>query len=58
MSWDVVVIGGGLILGLTESLAAGYVSSVYKDAMSLVLLLAILLLRPQGLIGKRLPQKF
>ncbi len=49
---------GGLILGLTESLTAGYLSSVYKDALSLVLLLAILLLRPQGLIGKRLPQKF
>jgi branched-chain amino acid transport system permease protein len=49
---------GGLLLGLTESLTAGYVSSVYKDAVSLVLLLAILLLRPQGLIGKRLPQKF
>jgi branched-chain amino acid transport system permease protein len=49
---------GGLILGLAESLTAGYVSSVYKDAVSLVLLLAILLLRPQGLIGKRLPQKF
>lgn len=49
---------GGLILGLTESITAGYISSVYKDAVSLVLLLAILLLRPQGLIGKRLPQKF
>jgi branched-chain amino acid transport system permease protein len=49
---------GGLILGLSESLTAGYLSSVYKDAISLVLLLAILLLRPQGLVGKRLPQKF
>jgi branched-chain amino acid transport system permease protein len=49
---------GGLILGLTESVTAGYISSVYKDAVSLVLLLAILLIRPQGLIGKRLPQKF
>jgi branched-chain amino acid transport system permease protein len=48
---------GGLILGLTESLTAGYVSSVYKDAVSLVLLLAILLLRPQGLLGRRLPNK-
>lgn len=48
---------GGVILGLTESLTAGYLSSVYKDAVSLVLLLAILLLRPQGLIGKQLPQK-
>ena len=48
---------GGLILGLTESLTAGYVSSVYKDAVSLVLLLAILLLRPQGLLGRPLPNK-
>jgi|KBSMisStandDraft_5_1062788.scaffolds.fasta_scaffold41017_3 branched-chain amino acid transport system permease protein len=48
---------GGLILGLTESLTAGYISSVYKDAVSLVLLLAILLLRPQGLLGRRLPNK-
>ncbi|MEO9228443.1 MAG: branched-chain amino acid ABC transporter permease [Devosia sp.] len=48
---------GGLILGLTESLTAGYVSSAYKDAVALVLLLLILLLRPQGLVGKPLPQK-
>jgi branched-chain amino acid transport system permease protein len=48
---------GGLILGLTESLTAGYLSSVYKDAVSLVLLLAILLLRPQGLLGRPLPNK-
>lgn len=48
---------GGLVLGLTESLTAGYLSSVYKDAVSLVLLLAILLLRPQGLLGRRLPTK-
>jgi branched-chain amino acid transport system permease protein len=48
---------GGLLLGLSESLTAGYVSSVYKDAVSLVLLLAILLIRPQGLIGLRLPTK-
>jgi branched-chain amino acid transport system permease protein len=48
---------GGLVLGLTESLAAGYFSSVYKDVVSLGLLIAVLLLRPQGLLGKPLPQK-
>ena len=48
---------GGLILGLSESLTAGYISSAYKDAVSLVFLLAILLLRPQGLLGRRLPTK-
>jgi branched-chain amino acid transport system permease protein len=50
-------VAGGVILGLTEALTAGYISSVYKDAVSLVLLLAILLLRPQGLLGRRLPTK-
>lgn len=48
---------GGLVLGLTESLAAGYVSSVYKDVVSLALLLFVLILRPQGLLGRALPQK-
>jgi branched-chain amino acid transport system permease protein len=57
VSATVGAVVGGLILGLTESLTAGYVSSVYKDAVSLVLLLAILLLRPQGLLGQRLPNK-
>jgi len=48
---------GGLILGVTESLAAGYLSSVYKDAVSLLMLLVVLLARPQGLLGKALLQK-
>ncbi|MDB6001409.1 MAG: hypothetical protein JWP52_3108 [Rhizobacter sp.] len=48
---------GGIVLGLTESLAAGYLSSVYKDAVSLLLLLVVLLVRPQGLFGTPLPQK-
>jgi branched-chain amino acid transport system permease protein len=48
---------GGVILGLVESLTAGYLSSAYKDAASLVLLLIILLLRPQGLLGRHLPNK-
>lgn len=44
-------VGGGLVLGLAESLAAGYVSHVYKDAVALVVLLAVLFVRPQGLFG-------
>lgn len=48
---------GGLVLGLAEAVAAGYISSIYKDAITLSLLLVILLLRPQGLIGEKLPQK-
>jgi branched-chain amino acid transport system permease protein len=44
---------GGIALGLLESLGAGYVSSTYKDVLSLVLLVVLLLLRPQGLLRGR-----
>jgi branched-chain amino acid transport system permease protein len=42
---------GGLLLGVAESLAAGYVSSGYQDAVGLLTLLAVLMVRPQGLLG-------
>jgi branched-chain amino acid transport system permease protein len=44
---------GGLLLGLIEALTAGYVSSVYKDAVAFVLILVILFVRPQGLFGRK-----
>lgn len=44
-------VGGGLVLGLLESLTAGYLDPIYKDAVALVVLLAVLFLRPQGLLG-------
>ena len=42
-------VAGGLFLGVAEQLAAGYVSSLFSNALALGLLLATLLLRPQGL---------
>lgn len=44
---------GGIVLGVLESLGAGYISSTYKDAFAVGILLVLLLLRPQGLLGKR-----
>ncbi len=41
----------GTILGLAESFCAGYLSSGYKDAVALVLLLLALFLKPEGLFG-------
>lgn len=43
---------GGLALGLVESLAAGYVSSAYKDALAFVMLVAVLAWRPGGMLGR------
>ncbi len=45
-------IAGGLALGLLESLATGVVSSAYKDLIAFVILLAVLFVRPGGLLGR------
>ncbi len=47
----VAAVGGGLILGVLESLTAGYINPTYKDAVALVVLLVVLFVRPQGLFG-------
>jgi branched-chain amino acid transport system permease protein len=44
-------IAGGLALGLLESFGAGFVSSAYKDAIAFALILAVLVLRPDGLFA-------
>ena len=44
-------VAGGLLLGVVESLSVAFISSTYKDAIALVLLLLVLFLRPQGLFG-------
>jgi len=42
---------GGLILGILEAYSAGLVSSGLKDAVALIVLMAVLLMKPEGLIG-------
>ena len=43
---------GGLLIGLAESLTAGYIDSAYKDAVALLILLVLLLIKPSGLLGR------
>jgi branched-chain amino acid transport system permease protein len=47
----VATVIGGLVLGLLESLSVAFISSTYKDVISLVVLLVVLFVRPQGLFG-------
>jgi branched-chain amino acid transport system permease protein len=44
---------GGLLLGILEALAVGYVGEGFRDMVAFGLLLAILMVRPQGLLGDK-----
>jgi len=43
---------GGLLLGVAENLAATYVSAQYRGALPLIILIVVILIRPQGLVGR------
>lgn len=45
-------IAGGLLLGVVDNLVAAYVSAQYRAAIPLVLLIVVILFRPQGLFGR------
>jgi branched-chain amino acid transport system permease protein len=61
-SFAVVILGGlgnipgaifgGFVLGLAESLATGYISTGYKDGVSFLILILVLMVRPYGLFGR------
>jgi branched-chain amino acid transport system permease protein len=43
---------GGLLLGVIENFAAAYLSAQYRAAIPLVLLIVVIVFRPQGLVGR------
>ncbi len=63
----VVILGGmgnvqgaiwaAFILGLAESITAGFISSYYKDIVTFIILISVLIVKPQGLFGKNQVEK-
>jgi branched-chain amino acid transport system permease protein len=43
----------GLLIGLIETLSVAYVSATFRDALVFAILIAVLILRPEGLLGTR-----
>ena len=48
---------GGFVLGILESLAAGYYSSRWKDVVAFAVLIIVLVVRPRGLLGERVVER-
>ncbi|MBB3809274.1 branched-chain amino acid ABC transporter permease [Pseudochelatococcus contaminans] len=48
---------GGLLLGVVEAIAGGYVSGSWKDAIAFGALIVILIFRPTGILGERVADK-
>ncbi len=48
---------GGLLLGIIEALGAGYFSTEYKDVYAFFILIAVLIFRPAGLLGRKFNER-
>lgn len=45
-------IAGGFLLGIVDNIAAAYVSTQYRAAIPLLILILVIMVRPQGLLGR------
>lgn len=48
---------GGFFLGMTETLVSAYGGSIFKDAVAFAILILVLLVKPNGLLGKTIKEK-
>lgn len=66
-AWIACVIGGigslkgafigGLLLGISEALISGFISSAYRDAIAYGLVMIVLVAWPKGIFGHHVPEK-
>ena len=42
---------GGVLIGFIETFGSLYISSTYKDALSFLVLIGVLMFKPQGILG-------
>lgn len=47
------VVIGGVVLGVVEALFGGYVSTAFKSTIAFVIIIFVLLVRPEGLLGRK-----
>ena len=48
---------GGVILGVVESLAGAYLAIEFKRSLAFLVILAVLLIRPEGLLGREFKER-
>lgn len=48
---------GGLILGVAESLTGGYLTMQFKNTLAFVIIIVVLLVRPEGLLGHEFKER-
>jgi branched-chain amino acid transport system permease protein len=48
---------GGLLLGVVEMLGAVYISAAWKDVFVFLVLILVLIFRPNGLLGEAVAEK-
>ena len=53
--WGALV--GGLLIGLAETFVVAYLSPTFRDAIAFAILIALLIFRPQGLLGRPMREK-
>lgn len=44
---------GGIVIGVVESVAAGFLGATYKDAFAFIILIVMLIIKPTGMFGKK-----